>query len=61
MTKAYLAGFIAGTEGKGWLHNPYNAGNGKEYTLAAQQWREGQTDGFGVYTGCTDKGIEEIK
>ena len=61
MTKAYLAGFIAGPEGRGWLYNPYNAGNGKEYTLAAQHGHQGQADGFGVYTSCTDTGIEEIK
>ena len=60
MTKAYLAGFIAGTEGKGWEYNPYNEANDSEYTQAAQQWRLGQVDGLGVYQGCTETGIENV-
>lgn len=61
MTKAYLAGFIAGTQGKTWDDNPYNESNGLEYSQCAMDWRIGLRDAERIGTGCNYTGREELE
>lgn len=57
MTKAYLAGFIAGTQGKGWDDNPFE----NKYGLESVEWRRGLDDGNQVACGDHITGLEDIK
>lgn len=57
MTKAYLAGFIAGTQGKTWEESPYH----DEYCRSAIEWRQGHRDGESVICGCEYTGKEEVQ
>ena len=60
MTKAYLAGFIAGTMGDSWEHCPYNNSNGMQWCHSAVEWRKGMVDGHNIKNGRNDTGSEEI-
>jgi ribosome modulation factor len=53
MTKAYLAGFIAGTLGRGWEDCPF----ANRLTHAAVEWRRGCDDGN--QTQCGDSWTAE--
>lgn len=57
MTKAYLAGFIAGTQGKGWDDNPFIENN---FGICAMEWRDGCADGTQVAQGDSDIGIQQV-
>lgn len=59
MTKAYLAGFIAGANGKDWEDNPYKDHEGS-YTQVAIQWRKGCDDGHQVICGVVGMGAQEV-
>lgn len=58
MTKAYLAGFIAGMVGKDWEDNPFDSEN--KFGYCATQWRKGCDDGYQVSYGNEDIGRTEV-
>lgn len=58
MTKAYLAGFIAGASGKTWSDCPFK--DEYLYSSSAMEWRKGCTDGQCITFGDVEVGLEEI-
>ena len=59
MTKAYLAGFIAGASGKTWADCPFKNEDRYSQALALADWREGCDDGQHIARGDVEVGIEE--
>lgn len=57
MTKAYLAGFIAGTQGNNRYHCPY----WEEGSQCEIEWLRGLVDGEGILQGCKHTGKEIVE